>query len=72
MYHNLAMCMNVKSSAPSKHGRRYTYPLAHHLEMNRGKATGFSLAALTFRLNVDLAQQRKRYAYHSSIIDGGL
>lgn len=70
MYLNLALRMNVKSSAAPKHGRRYTYSLTHHLENNRGKATGFSLAALTFRLNIDLAQQRSRY--HSSIIDGRL
>lgn len=41
MYINLALRMNFKSSAPPKHGRRYTYSLAHHLEHNRAKATRF-------------------------------
>lgn len=63
--------MNVRSTAAPKRGRRYTYALAHHLQMNRLKATRFRglrhcpPAGITFGM-LRLA------AYHRTIIDGGL
>lgn len=61
--------MNVKSSAPPKHGRRYTYSLEHHLAHNRAKATGFR--GLRHCPPADITFGKLRMMrYHNSIIDG--